>query len=322
MKTLFSAVGGNASLNKTYCGYTSPINIMTMICSLNSVAAVGFNRYLLLCMNKNIYHMFSKKSSLALTIAVIWIWSFMITLPPMFGYGEFGYHTKFHTCFFKAYDQESWMYGTIFCCVLGVFPPVMASTFFYGKILLKLHRNKQNLQRHFKKIPLSSIRRSSIDQVDLDSSSSSTNANNSNSCLEREDSCSVDLQPERKLTKNKSSLLLRQNAQQRRSVLMLLTIFVIIVVCWLPISISFICDRQNRLPSTVYVCFVVLAWMNSCINIFIYAAMNIQFRKGYKSLLMRPCKGMTATVSSVSMVSDVRMSTDVARFAKMRQSIS
>ncbi|KAF6016925.1 hypothetical protein EB796_024765 [Bugula neritina] len=142
--------GNNDVTYREYCLYTSPINIMTMICALNSVAAVGFNRYLLLCMTKSIYYKFTRRSSIALSIALIWIWSFCIVIPPMAGYGEFGYHSKFRTCFFKANDEESWMYGTIFCCVLGVFPPVIASTFFYGKILLKLAENKRNLMKHYK----------------------------------------------------------------------------------------------------------------------------------------------------------------------------
>lgn len=287
---------------------------MTMLCSLNSVAAVGFNRYLLLCMDKAMYHRFSKKSSIILTIMLIWLWSFMITLPPMFGYGEFGYHTKFHTCFFKAYDHESWMYGTIFCCVLGVFPPVMASTFFYGKILMKLHKNKKNLQHHFYKNAPSSVNHmSSIQEEDSDTTSLSVN--NSNNCSHsqyKENSPPLNSKSTGQQTKgkNKNALLLRQNAQQRRSVLMLLTIFIIIVVCWLPISVSFICDKQNRLPATVYVCFAILAWLNSCINIFVYAAMNTQFREGYKSLLLGQCRRMTSTVSTASVISDSRLCTE------------
>ena len=234
----------------------------------------------------------------------------------MFGYGEFGYHKKFHTCFFKAYDHESWMYGTIFCCVLGVFPAVMASSFFYGKILLKLHRNERHLQRHYKTPIAAMVQQLTVDQAD--SNSLPTRDDKSERHVYEDCSSSVGDKPALNQTNN-NALQLRQNAQQRRRVLMLLTIFVIIVICWLPISVSFICDRQNRLPSTVDFCFVVLAWMNSCINIFIYAAMNVQFRKGYKSLLMRPCMGMTAaetfvtaTESSASMASDMGISMDTS----------
>lgn len=308
---LFCFVGSDYASERLYCKYTSPINIMTMICSLTSVAAVGFNRFVLLCMSKSIYNKLTKRSSLVITIAAIWIWSFLITLPPMVGYGEFGYHVKFHTCFFPAYDEKSWMYGTIFCCVLGVFPPVASSCFFYGKILLKLRENRANLMKHYrpkKTLPTQEM-----------TSSSSGESNEQEASTEKE---SLDPAEENSTTSNNTTsqgnkknrsnaLLLRQNAHQRRSTLMLVTIFVIIVVCWLPISVSFILDRKNTLPSTVYVCFVVLTWLNSCINIFIYAGMNLQFRKGYFDILCKPFKRSSVPLTTSSnLASDIRVSFD------------
>lgn len=253
-----------------------------MICALNSVAAVGFNRYLLLCMTKDIYYRFTRHSSIAISLVVIWVWSFLIVLPPMVGYGEFGYHIKFKTCFFQAYNHESWMYGTIFCCVLGVFPPVIASTFFYGKIMLKLAENRRNLMKHYlppiSKITSSTMFKDKGSGDDLIAAKRVTISDSETSNLSQRSSAKI-----KKKTKT-NALLLRQNNQQRRSALMLITVFAVIVMCWLPISLSFMSDKENKLPSIVYVSFVILAWMNSCVNIFIYCGMNLQFRKAYISV--------------------------------------
>ena len=268
-----------------------------MICALNSVAGVGLNRFLLLCKSKSIYHKFTRKSSIVLSLAVIWLWSFCIVLPPMFGYGEFGYHSKFRTCFFKANDLESWTYGTVFCCILGVFPPVLVSSFFYIRILLKLSNNRKNLMRHYKLPPLSKVpanltanalmQGKKIEVAPTEPTSLTTPNSASN-------------KKKNKKSKKSQALLLRQNNHQRRSAMMLVTVFVVIVICWLPISVSFMADRENELPSIAYVLFVILAWVNSCVNIFIYAGMNMQFRKAYKELLMRPFRKPKSTVTLTS----------------------
>lgn len=69
--------------------------------------------------------------------------------------------------------------------------------------------------------------------------------------------------------------------KQRTASLMLFTIFIIIVISWSPIAINFVIDPGNEIPSIVYVAFTILAWTNSCINIFVYAGMSRKFRDAY-----------------------------------------
>lgn len=73
--------------------------------------------------------------------------------------------------------------------------------------------------------------------------------------------------------------------KQKRAILMLLLIFMIIICCWLPVTINFMIDKDNKFPSIFSVVFVVLAWTNSCVNIFVYGCMNRRFYVAYKALL-------------------------------------
>lgn len=75
-----------------------------------------------------------------------------------------------------------------------------------------------------------------------------------------------------------------QLKKQRAAIRMLLLIFLIIVFCWSPIALNFILDRDNELPSIMYVLFMILAWTNSAVNIFVYAGMNKQFKQAYGHL--------------------------------------
>ena len=296
--------GSNDTTYLDYCAYTSLFNIMTMLCSLTSVTAEALNRYLVICCSKSTYDKFTKKRAVAASLIVIWLYCFCLVTPPLAGYGTFAYHSKFRTCFFLAYDEESRMYGVIFCCILGVFPPVAASVFFYAKILLKLAQNKRNLEKHFLP-PISKVLASMKKAPPPSSTSSESQLAQTNSSDElmppktvafrgvsvtSESDSPPKMTPKTERKSRKKAYSIRQNNRHKRTVLMLFIVFLNIVICWSPISISFIADGQSLMPSIVYVTFTILAWSSSCANIFIYATMNLTFRRAYIQLLTRPCR--------------------------------
>lgn len=44
-----------------------------------------------------------------------------------------------------AYDLNSYLFGTIFCCCIGVFPVVLATMFFFKQIFAKIKQTTQLL---------------------------------------------------------------------------------------------------------------------------------------------------------------------------------
>lgn len=104
------------------------------------------------------------------------------------------------------------------------------------------------------------------------------------------------------LKKLRADLKIGQLEKQKRAIRMLLLIFVIIVLCWCPIAINFIVDKNNELPSLIYVLFMILAWSNSSVNIFVYAGMNKQFRSAYENLLHgNPMQASSTNITMTSM---------------------
>lgn len=75
-----------------------------------------------------------------------------------------------------------------------------------------------------------------------------------------------------------------QMQQQKKLVHMLFVVFIVIVVCWCPIAVNFMIDKGGQFPSIAYVSFMILAWSNSAVNIFIYGGMSNKFRNAYKNL--------------------------------------
>lgn len=80
---------------------------------------------------------------------------------------------------------------------------------------------------------------------------------------------------------------LKMIERQRVIIRMLLVIFVVIVCCWLPLALNFVIDKNGRSPSAIYVLLTIIAWANSCVNVFIYAGMNPQFREAYIDLCFK-----------------------------------
>ena len=82
--------------------------------------------------------------------------------------------------------------------------------------------------------------------------------------------------------------LKRQRAKQRqhnRRIMGLIAIFTVFMLCWLPIALTFIIDYKQQLPGVVYVTLISVAWVNSCINVFLYAFTNQTYRHAFRCIL-------------------------------------
>ncbi|CAL1290518.1 unnamed protein product [Larinioides sclopetarius] len=96
--------------------------------------------------------------------------------------------------------------------------------------------------------------------------------------------------------------LMRQHSQRQdeiRLTRMMLIIFCSFLLCFLPLMIVNVLEEKIRLP-TVHVMASVLAWMSSCINPIIYAAMNRQYRQAYVRLFCGNKRRVGANNSSSS----------------------
>ncbi|KFM76241.1 G-protein coupled receptor moody, partial [Stegodyphus mimosarum] len=80
---------------------------------------------------------------------------------------------------------------------------------------------------------------------------------------------------------------------------MMLIIFCSFLLCFLPLMIVNVFEDKIRSPS-VHVMASVLAWMSSCINPVIYAAMNRQYRQAYLRLFCGSKRRFGAPNSSSS----------------------
>jgi len=75
------------------------------------------------------------------------------------------------------------------------------------------------------------------------------------------------------------------NGKERRVVLNMIIVFSLFLACWSPLCFLLIGDYWFRVPGIYYRIFMSLGISNSAMNVFIYAAMNSQFRQAYLRVL-------------------------------------
>uniref|UniRef100_A0A8C2GAJ4 G protein-coupled receptor 84 n=1 Tax=Cyprinus carpio TaxID=7962 RepID=A0A8C2GAJ4_CYPCA len=76
-----------------------------------------------------------------------------------------------------------------------------------------------------------------------------------------------------------------EDSEFKRVTRMCFTVFLCFVGCFAPFLLLNIADKANRAPQVIHMLCANLAWLNSCINPLLYAAMNRQFNQAYKNLL-------------------------------------
>ncbi|XP_059415373.1 G-protein coupled receptor 84-like [Carassius carassius] len=79
----------------------------------------------------------------------------------------------------------------------------------------------------------------------------------------------------------------REDSEFKHVTRMCFTVFLCFVVCFAPFLLLNVADKANHAPQVIHMFCSNLAWLNSCINPLLYAAMNRQFNQAYKDLLYK-----------------------------------
>lgn len=87
-----------------------------------------------------------------------------------------------------------------------------------------------------------------------------------------------------RLNQQQTKQLAKRKAHNRR-IAGLIVIFMIFVICWLPLAVTFIFDIWQTLPGWLNVSLMACAWMNSSLNVYLYAYTNQMFKHSFKCIL-------------------------------------
>ncbi|XP_067011364.1 G-protein coupled receptor moody [Anabrus simplex] len=222
--------------------------------SLLSIAMITINRYIMIT-HHNLYNRIYKKGWIAAMIIFCWVFSYGMQLPTLFGiWGSFGYDSKLGSCSILE-DSEGRSSKTVLF-ITGFLIPCVIIVICYARIFWVVHESESRLRGH----SATPTRASSEDRPTINNMSSM-----------------------KKQSREQREMRARRN--EWRITKMVLAIFLSFVVCYLPITIVKVADKNVRFPGLHIVGYLML-YLSACINPIIYVIMNKQYRQAYKTVLL------------------------------------
>lgn len=114
--------------------------------SLLSVATISINRYILIAW-PHLYPKIYTKIKVGIYIGIIWIFSYGLQLPTLFGvWGVFGFDQKLGTCSIKKDEYGNSSKSVLFATGFAI--PCIIIVVCYAKIYLVVRSSHKNLEKH------------------------------------------------------------------------------------------------------------------------------------------------------------------------------
>lgn len=112
------------------CETVASICLTSCFCSLLSIGAVSFNRFIHICHNNAYNKIFTKRNSICMCIG-LWVMSFLLEMSCFIGWGDHSYDQKTLSCVWDRTADSSY---TLFFSTVGVAFPIALISICYAKI--------------------------------------------------------------------------------------------------------------------------------------------------------------------------------------------
>ena len=132
--------------SERWCEIQAVIQSTLGLASVLNMGLIAFNRYIRVVKPALYSRLFPSKKMARIYCALVWIASFLVATPPLYGWGKMVYHPLFAVCTFD-WKLENISYLIVIVGV--VFNGTTASIFYsYYKIYKTLKESTQNLNAH------------------------------------------------------------------------------------------------------------------------------------------------------------------------------
>lgn len=209
---------------------------------------IALNRYCLVTKKIAVYRKLFNAKATAVTVAVLWVLNTFVILLPELGFGNVVPVPPLHTCLMEPGDPMSWLLWTLLVCV-SIFLCYLAIPLFYFRTFAFAKRSKQKVINHLVVRPGMTDNNASL--------AHQTNERSRQTC---------------------------RKAELRYTMVSAL-VYCTFTICWTPFCIVHLVNRNSPVASWVYHYCFLLIYTNSCLNPFIYAGLNRNFRRKIKQLL-------------------------------------
>ncbi|XP_037725044.1 protein trapped in endoderm-1 [Drosophila subpulchrella] len=213
--------------------------------SLLSMVGITLNRYILIACHSR-YSQIYKPKFITLQLVFVWAVSFLLLLPPILGiWGEMGLDEATFSCTILKKEGRS-IKKTLF--VIGFLLPCLVIIVSYTCIYITVLHQKKKIRNH--------------DNFQIGASGAGKGSSAGGSYM--------------------TTTCTRKAREDNRLTVMMVTIFLCFLVCFLPLMLANVVDdeRNTRVP-WLHIIASVMAWASSVINPIIYAASNRNYRVAY-----------------------------------------
>ncbi|XP_037943819.1 G-protein coupled receptor moody isoform X3 [Teleopsis dalmanni] len=245
--------------------------------SLLCIGMITINRYVMIA-HHSCYEKIYKKHWIALMLIFCWMFSYGMQLPTLLGvWGTFGYDPKLGTCSIMNDELGHSSKTTLFITAFVI--PCIIIIACYTKIFWVVRKSEQRLKHHTKKqnsIP-NNLRSTPASGIGKDMRSNRISSDSSFSSDIKVDAI-------HKPSDVREPREIKSKRNEWRITKMVLAIFLSFVVCYLPITIAKVADRNVEHPNFHIFSYIML-YLSACINPIIYVIMNKQYRKAYKTVI-------------------------------------
>ncbi|XP_037031398.1 G-protein coupled receptor moody isoform X2 [Bradysia coprophila] len=250
--------------------------------SLLCIAMITINRYVMIAHHSS-YAKIYKKHWIAAMILFCWIFSYGMQLPTFFKvWGAFGYDSKLGTC--SILEDANGRSSKKVLFVIAFIIPCLIIIGCYAKIFWVVHKSEERMRQHASKqneipnnlrsqlppaaanIPANRLSSQSVSSTDMPSTTTAAN---------------------QKPSRVKDQRDAKAKRNEWRITKMVLAIFLSFVMCYLPITVTKVADKDVKYPG-FHIFGYIMLYLSSCINPIIYVIMNKQYRQAYKTVLL--CK--------------------------------
>ena len=123
------------------CEIVASICLFTCFCSLLSIGAISFNRYVHICHNEHYQKIYTPRNT-ALMCVGLWTVSIAADIPNFFGWGDHSFDRKSFIC---VYDRMADLSYTLFFVFGGIVFPITVIAICYIRIFMFVRASKRKV---------------------------------------------------------------------------------------------------------------------------------------------------------------------------------
>ena len=129
---IYSLITAHSPQGTTECQVLGFFHLFGFVGSVTGIAAVSFFRFVIICRPDMNSKYFSKLGTLLFN-SIVWVFSVVISCPPLIGWGNFFHHSGMSICFVEWNNSISYMIFMISLCFCGPITITLLSVIFILK---------------------------------------------------------------------------------------------------------------------------------------------------------------------------------------------